>query len=232
MKIVFPHPSKANKDGLLAVGGNLETETLIKAYSSGIFPWYNDGDPILWWSPDPRFVLFPEKLKISKSFLRTINSRKYVVTADTAFARVIKSCSTVTRKDQGGTWITEDMTEAYCRLHKKGLAHSIEVFYENELCGGLYGVSIGKMFFGESMFHTRSDASKIALYYLSQFAIQNNFILIDAQIYTEHLESLGAESISRKEYLSLLKLSNNQDTISGKWTEKFSQLFNKIKTQN
>jgi leucyl/phenylalanyl-tRNA--protein transferase len=201
-RIVFPDPSLAEEDGLLAVGGDLSTNRLLLAYQHGIFPWYNDDTPILWYSPHERFVLFPDKLKISKSMRQILRSNRFRVTYDQNFAEVINACSTVDRKGQGGTWITPDMKEAYIRLHREGHAHSVEVWQDAELVGGLYGVQVGDLFCGESMFSKVSNASKVALISLLN---TNNYKLIDCQLYTEHLESLGAKMISREEYLAMLQ---------------------------
>ena len=201
-RIVFPDPSLAEEDGLLAVGGDLSTNRLLLAYQHGIFPWYNDDTPILWYSPHERFVLFPDKLKISKSMRQILRSNRFRVTYDQNFAEVINACSTVDRKGQGGTWITPDMKEAYIRLHREGHAHSVEVWQDAELVGGLYGVQVGDVFCGESMFSKVSNASKVALISLLN---TNNYKLIDCQLYTEHLESMGAKMISREEYLAMLQ---------------------------
>jgi leucyl/phenylalanyl-tRNA--protein transferase len=214
----FPDPRLTDEDGLLGVGGNLHVETLLQAYSSGIFPWYNESSPILWWSPDPRMVLFPNELKISNSLRQVIHSGKFKCKFDTCFEDVIVKCANVPRKNQFGTWITEDMIEAYIQLHRAGYAHSVESFFENKLVGGLYGVSLGGSFFGESMFQIKTDASKLALYHLVNRLISWGFDLIDAQVPTQHLRSLGAEEIPREKYLTLLKNSLKKNTRKGKWT--------------
>jgi leucyl/phenylalanyl-tRNA--protein transferase len=216
-EIIFPDPEKADADGLLAVGGDLSVNTLISAYSRGIFPWYSQEMPILWWSPDPRLVLFPEKLKISKSLRHIIRQGKYQVRKDTNFKKVIEYCASTRRKGQEGTWITEEMKQAYIRLHNEGYAHSFEAYYKNELAGGLYGVSLGRAFFGESMFHTMTDASKVALFCLVEYINKWKFHFIDAQQPTSHMKMMGAEEISRKEFLRILKISMQQPTIRGKW---------------
>ena len=203
-RIAFPNPSLAEEDGLLAVGGDLSTDRLLLAYQNGIFPWYNDDTPILWYSPHERFVLFPDKLKISKSMRQVLRSGRFKVTYDQNFTDVIDACSTVNRKDQPGTWITADMKEAYIRLHREGHGHSVEVWEDEKLVGGLYGVQVGEVFCGESMFSKVSNASKIALISLCNTA---NYKLIDCQVYTEHLESMGARMISRDEYLEILQNS-------------------------
>ncbi|MBN2347781.1 MAG: leucyl/phenylalanyl-tRNA--protein transferase [Bacteroidales bacterium] len=218
-KIIFPDPNTANDDGLVAVGGNLNVDTLIEAYSHGIFPWYNETTPILWWSPDPRLVLFPQKLKVTKSLRQKINQHYFDVRFDTCFEKVIHHCAAVSRKDQPGTWITPEMTEAYIKLFHAGYAHSVESFYKNELAGGLYGVALGKVFFGESMFFLKSDASKIALYYLVEKLKKMNFDFIDAQQPTSHLQSLGAEEIRREKFLEMLSKALKCPALNGKWTD-------------
>lgn len=217
--IEFPDPGLANEDGLLGVGGNLHVETLIEAYSSGIFPWFDKDSPILWWSPDPRMVLFPGELKVSKSLRKIIQSGKFEYRFDTVFKEVITTCAKVPRKGQHGTWITNDMIDAYIQLHRAGYAHSVETFFENKLAGGLYGVSLGGSFFGESMFQTIRDASKVALYHLVNQLISWDFDLIDAQVPTQHLASLGAREIPREKFLSLLERSLKKKTRKGKWTD-------------
>jgi leucyl/phenylalanyl-tRNA--protein transferase len=201
-RIVFPDPSLAEEDGLLAVGGDLSTHRLLLAYHNGIFPWYSDDTPILWYSPHERFVLFPDELKISKSMRRALRSERFRVTNDQNFAGVINACSTVNRKDQPGTWITADMKDAYIRLYREGYAHSVEAWEDEKLVGGLYGVRVGEVFCGESMFSKVSNASKAALISLSN---TGNYKLIDCQVYTEHLESMGARMINREEYLGILQ---------------------------
>ena len=200
--IWFPKPENAEPDGLLAVGGDLSAERLILAYSWGIFPWFSDESPILWYSPHERFVIFPERLSISKSMQKVMKSGIFKITWDQSFAGVINACATATRKDQNGTWITENMQRAYQILHELGIAHSVEVWMSNRLVGGLYGVVIGNVFCGESMFSMVSNASKAALIWLCS---NMDFKMIDCQFYTAHLESLGAEFITRKEYLGILQ---------------------------
>lgn len=216
-RIAFPEPNLADKSGLLAVGGDLSTERLILAYSSGIFPWYSEGDPIMWWSPDPRMILIPNDLKITKSLKQSINNKGFDVKFDTKFEKVISNCSKAPRTDQDGTWITEEMKQAYIRLHELGFAHSVETYFNGKLVGGLYGISLGKAFFGESMFFKKRDASKIALYFLVQKLIELDFHFIDAQIETDHLKSMGAQLVPRKEFLFSLNLALNFQTIRGKW---------------
>ncbi len=201
-KIEFPTVEEALNDGLLAIGGDLSPERLILAYKSGIFPWFEEGQPILWWSPDPRFVLFPDKLRVSKSMKQALKKTNLRVTRNEAFEKVIDACSVVRRSGQNGTWITEDMKHAYIELHNLGYAISVEVWDENELVGGLYGIDIGnKIFCGESMFTKVSNASKIGFV---TFIQETNYKLIDCQVFTEHLESLGAENISRNEFINII----------------------------
>ncbi len=207
-KLWFPNPTEATSDGLLAIGGDLSTERLLLAYHSGIFPWFEDDQPILWWSPDPRMILFPEKFKVSKSLRKTLKSEKFKVTFNQNFAEVIKNCATVLRKGQAGTWITEEMQQAYIALHSAGHAVSVEVWEDEKLVGGLYGIDLPqkKVFCGESMFSLVNDASKVAFYHLSEYVKSKNYKFIDCQIYNEHLESLGAEEIGRGEFFELLVL--------------------------
>lgn len=205
--IWFPNHDESNKDGLIAVGGDLSVERLMHAYHSGIFPWFNEGQPLLWWSPDPRMILLPESFKVSKSLKKTILSNKYKITLNTSFEEVINCCSKIKRKGQQGTWITKNMITAYLQLHKKGHAQSVEVWSDNQLVGGLYGIDLKekKIFCGESMFSKKNNASKIALYYLVKKLKTENYRLIDCQMYTSHLESLGAQEIPRHEFLKYLK---------------------------
>lgn len=201
-RLLFPDNTLAEEDGLLAVGGDLSTGRLLLAYQSGIFPWYNDETPILWYSPHERFVLFPAELQVSKSMHQVLRSGKFRVTEDQCFEKVIEACSNVPRHGQDGTWITADMKNAYFRLHKEGYAHSIEVWERDQLVGGLYGVQVGSVFCGESMFSRVSNASKTALINLCN---GGNYTLIDCQVHTDHLESMGARLISRKEYMAILQ---------------------------
>ncbi|MDO9423593.1 MAG: leucyl/phenylalanyl-tRNA--protein transferase [Methylobacter sp.] len=201
----FPLVSKARRepDGLLAVGGCLSQHRLLNAYRHGIFPWYNPGEPILWWSPDPRLVLFPDKLVISRSLHKTLRKNIFSVTFDRAFNDVIAACADP-RKDAAGTWITDEINAAYNQLHQAGFAHSVEAWLDDELVGGLYGVAIGQVFFGESMFHTRTDASKVAFASLVKQLNAWGYRLIDCQVHTNHLESWGAEEIGRDYFTTLL----------------------------
>jgi leucyl/phenylalanyl-tRNA--protein transferase len=217
MSYLFPDPETARPDGLLAAGGDLEPETLLEAYARGIFPWYSEGSPILWWSPDPRMLFFPGDLHISHSLRQTLRSGRYTCTFDEAFEEVIEACAHIPRKEGEGTWITPEMKEAYIRLHELGYAHSVETWYEGEMVGGLYGVSLGHAFFGESMFHRMRDASKTALWHLVQWCREKEFRFIDAQMPTEHLARLGARTVTRKDFLKLLKESLQYPTLRGKW---------------
>lgn len=214
----FPHPELANEDGILAIGGDLSVERLLIAYNNGLFPWYNPEDPILWWSPDPRFVLFPDELKISKSMRSYFNQRKFEVTFDTAFEKVIRNCKTQTRKGQvGGTWISEDMVNAYCNLYNEGYAHSVEVWKDEQLVGGLYGIALGKMFFGESMFSKENNASKVGFITLVKYLIAKDYQLIDCQQETTHLKSLGGKNIPRRSFLKMVIENQEASTIPGRW---------------
>ena len=201
-RLLFPEPDLAEPDGLLAVGGDLSTQRLLLAYQNGIFPWYSDDTPILWYSPHERFVLYPQELNISGSMRRVLNSGRFSVTADTCFNEVITACSTVPREGQDGTWITDDMKAAYNQLHAEGHAHSVEVWQNEELVGGIYGVQVGNVFCGESMFSKVSNASKTALIHVCQSGL---YKLVDCQVHTDHMESMGARMISREQYMAILK---------------------------
>ena len=221
--IWFPDVEESTEEGIVAVGGDLSVERLILAYSRGIFPWYSsDKSPILWWSPDPRFVLFPENLIVSKSMRPYFNQNKFKVTWDQNFEDVIKNCQKIDREDQLGTWITNKMLAAYIQLHKKGYAHSVEVWMGNELVGGLYGISLGKVFFGESMFAKVSNASKFGFISLVNQLKQKGFLLIDCQQETKHLESLGANAIKRKDFIDILNHNNIEETYIGSWENYFN----------
>ncbi len=216
-EVVFPPPDHAEPDGLLAIGGDLSSERLLLAYKLGIFPWYAEGQPILWWSPDPRLILEPDKLHISRRLHQTLKKGLFRVTFDRAFASVIQACATVRRKGQDGTWITPEMQKAYVRLHQLGFAHSVESWFKEELVGGVYGVSLGRCFFGESMFSRKADASKVALATLVQQLKAWGFHMIDAQVTTQHLISLGAKEIPRSLFLRRLKKALSFPTMKGKW---------------
>ena len=202
----FPAIETALKDpdGLLAVGGCLSSQRIINAYKQGIFPWYSPGEPVLWWSPDPRLVLFPEHLKVSRSLRKVIRKETFKITYDQAFSQVMQYCA-APRDEESGTWITEEMYLAYTQLHQQGIAHSIEAWFDGELVGGLYGIAIGQVFFGESMFHRKTDASKVAFCYLVQQLSKWNYQLIDCQVHTNHLSSLGAGEIERTDFSLLIK---------------------------
>lgn len=225
---VFPNPLLSEDDGLLAIGGDLSPERLLEAYRSGIFPWYAEGEPLMWWFLNPRMVLFPDKFNCSKTLWRCIKSGKYEVRIDTAFKEVMIRCATVKRAGQDGTWITNEMVEAYTILHEMGYAHSFEAYYDGELVGGLYGVSVGAAFFGESMFAKMTDASKVCLAALVDFADANDFLYIDAQQETSHLASLGAQAISKEDFLSILFLSNQKKTLKGKWNKDMSETMSRV----
>lgn len=203
----FPPVETADEDGLLAIGGELSVKRLIDAYNHGIFPWYDASQPVLWWSPDPRMVLFPQKLKVSKSMKQLFRKNTFQVTFNRNFKDIIENCANIWRQGQNGTWITQEIQEAYLELHSLGLAHSVEVWDGNNLVGGLYGIYLKdkKVFCGESMFATVSNASKYGFIKLVEKLKAEGVKLIDCQIYTPHLESLGAEEISRKEFLGFLK---------------------------
>jgi leucyl/phenylalanyl-tRNA---protein transferase len=200
----FPPVHLAEPDGLLAVGGDLSIDRLLVAYSKGIFPWY-EGRHILWWCPDPRFVLFPNELRISKSMKKLIKQEAFNFTTDVAFEQVINNCKSISRKGQAGTWITNEVRRAYIQLHKNGFAHSAEVWKDGELAGGLYGVRLGKIFFGESMFSRQNNASKYAFIKFIEYLRNDGVELIDCQIHTEHLETFGARMIPRNEFIHTLK---------------------------
>ncbi len=191
-------------DGLLAVGGDLSTKRLITAYRKGIFPWYNQDQPILWWSPNPRTVLFPERLHVSRSLQKVLAKNTYTVTLDTAFTRVIKACAGPRRGEPNGTWITAAMIAAYSKLHRMGLAHSVEAWHQGELVGGIYGVAVGRVFFGESMFSHRANASKVAFVHLAQWLRDWGYVLLDCQTHSGHLAHFGAQQIPRVEFTRLL----------------------------
>lgn len=224
----FPPVELASPEGLLAIGGDLQAERLLQAYRHGIFPWYNDDQPILWWSPDPRATLFPAQLHISKSLRKSLRKQPYRVSFDSAFKDVIQACAEP-RKSQNrideetgqeqetGTWILDEMIAAYCRLHERGYAHSVEIWDKEELVGGLYGIALGKAFFGESMFSHKTDASKIALTYLANQLCQWQFELIDCQVSSGHLARMGAVDIRREDFMQRLKSALRHDDNPGRW---------------
>jgi len=216
--IRFPPVDLASPEGLLAIGGDLCAERLLEAYRCGIFPWYNEGQPILWWSPDPRALLFPHRLKISRSLRKTLRGERFRVTLDQRFPEVIAACAGPRRGNPGGgTWITPEMLDAYVRLHAQGHAHSVEVWQGEQVVGGLYGVALGGAFFGESMFSEVSDASKVALVYLIRQLADWGYRFVDCQLPTPHLESLGAESVRRQQYLALLDAALALPGHEGAW---------------
>jgi leucyl/phenylalanyl-tRNA---protein transferase len=221
LEIVFPDPDQADDDGLIAIGGSLSVEFLTAAYTQGLFPWFNEGEPILWWSPNPRMVLFPEEFICSKSLFQKIRSHRFVVKIDENFDEVIRNCAEIGRTGQEGTWISKEIMEAYIKLHALGIAHSVETYHDGVLVGGLYGVSFGRAFFGESMFHRVTDASKVALYYLSKLMVQWEFHFIDVQQSTNHLRSLGAKDMPREVFLKMLKESLAYPTKQEKWEIEF-----------
>ena len=214
---IFPDPGLAEPDGLLAVGGDLSPERLLRAYSEGIFPWYSEETPILWWSPEPRMVLLPEELHVPRSLRRTLRAGRYAIRTDTAFGAVIRRCAERERPDQDGTWITAEMIAAYERLHALGHAHSFEAWDEEGLAGGLYGVSLGAAFFGESMFADRSDASKAAFATSVAWMRARGVELVDCQVDTDHLRRFGAREIPRAEFLARLRNALATQAPSGKW---------------
>ena len=205
--IRFPDPNEYDDEGLVAIGGDLSSDMIISAYIQGLFPWYSENDPILWWSPNPRMILYPDKMKVSKSLNQSLRNKNISVRFDYNFNAVINNCAKVKRKNQEGTWILPEIIEAYGHLHQLGIAHSVEVYYNNNLCGGLYGLAIGKVFFGESMFHYRTDASKIALFHLCQKLILMQYDFIDVQQSTSHLKSIGAQDLPRIIFLKKLRES-------------------------
>ncbi|MEL6636552.1 MAG: leucyl/phenylalanyl-tRNA--protein transferase [Bacteroidota bacterium] len=220
--IAFPHPELANEDGILAIGGDLSTDRLLHAYRIGLFPWFNPEDPILWWSPDPRFVLFPDELKVSKSMRPYFNQKKFTLSFDTQFEAVMRACQSQYRPGQvGGTWISEEMIAAYCQLYELGFAHSCEVWRGEELVGGLYGLALGKVFYGESMFARASNASKFGFISLVRYLRDRGYWLIDCQQKTDHLESLGGRSIPRAEFLEVMQKNVIEPTDQGPWTDRW-----------
>ncbi len=224
---VFPSPELATESGLLAIGGDLSPERVLTAYQMGIFPWFNPNELPQWWSPDPRFVLFPERIKIAKSMRPILRKPKFTVTFDQAFQQVIRECQAIFRPGQFGTWITDEMIETYEILHQMGFIHSVEVWEDNELVGGLYGGCIGKCFFGESMFSHASNASKAGFLTLVRNLQIHRFELIDCQVYTPHLETLGAEMISRSDFLKILKRNHQEQFEKEDWNETFETYFAK-----
>ena len=221
-KIIFPQPCHAEENGLLAIGGDLSHDRLLLAYQTGIFPWYSEKEPILWWSPDPRLVLFPNEIKVSKSLKKTIKKNIFNITADTDFKRVITKCAQIRLQNDEETWITGNMINAYCKLHESGYAHSVEAWMDGELVGGLYGVATGRCFFGESMFTLISNASKVAFVKLVEFLQEASYNIIDCQVSTEHLINFGARHIPRSHFIDHL----NKYTEAGKKPGKWDKIFN------
>ena len=207
-ELFFPAVDEANPDGILAIGGDLSPERLLLAYKSGIFPWFEEGEPIFWWSPNPRMVLFLDDLVVSKSMRNILNRNSFKVTFNQKFREVISNCQKIKREGQNGTWITNDMVEAYCKLHELGIAKSVEVWQNEELVGGLYGVDLGHVFCGESMFSKVSNASKVAFIALVNQLKVANYKVLDCQVYNEHLESLGCREIDRSKLIEILKQKN------------------------
>jgi len=215
--LIFPPPELAEADGLLAIGGDLSVERLLLAYRSGIFPWFSEGDPLLWWSPDPRCILVPNEMQVSRSLRKILHRGDFQITIDTAFPEVIAACSQMPRKDQDGTWIVPEICEAYTALHLAGFAHSFEVWREGALVGGLYGVSLGGAFFGESMFSKEANASKVALATLAAHCQAWQMPLIDCQMPTPHLIRMGAKTLAREDFLRKLAAALKQPTRQGRW---------------
>ena len=214
----FPSANTASAEGLVAVGGKITPIRVLSAYRQGIFPWYSDDQPVLWWSPEPRAILYPGQIKISRSLRKTLHKGLFRVTADQAFSDVIRNCAGPRRNSpEGGTWITPEMMKTYIQLHQRGYGHSIEVWKEDKLVGGLYGLALGSAFFGESMFSRVADASKVAMVYLARYAESHDIDLIDCQLPTEHLASMGAINITRKKYLSLLEKSLQHEDLTLPW---------------
>lgn len=219
-EIIFPPPHLAEAEGLLAVGGDLSPKRLLTAYASGIFPWYAEGDPILWWSPDPRLVLYLKELHISRSLAKTLRKQLFRVTFDTSFKAVVSACASTRGPNREGTWITDEMRRAYVQLHDLGYAHSVEVWCGRDIVGGLYGVSIGRCFFGESMFSAMRDASKVALVELKEFLSLKAYGFIDCQVPSEHLIRMGARKVSRKRFLDQLADALKYPAMIGPWTHR------------
>jgi leucyl/phenylalanyl-tRNA--protein transferase len=223
-ELTFPHPKYASEEGLLAAGGDLSPQRILFAYENGIFPWYNEGEPILWWSPSPRFVLYPSEIKVSKSMRQVFRKKSFRITFDQAFESVIEACASIPRAGQNGTWLTEEMKAAYINLHELGFAHSVETWQGDQLVGGLYGLSLGNCFFGESMFAKASNASKSALIVLAKTVEKKGFGMIDCQSETTHLSSMGAKFIKQDAFLTYLKENKQNRTIRGSWSNWIPQI--------
>jgi len=215
---IFPDARVAGKEGLLAFGGDLNPNRILKAYRNGIFPWFNPEDPILWWSPNPRMLLYPKDFKTSKSFKRVLRNKGFEVRFDTNFEAVITYCGDVPREGQDGTWLTKEMKEAYIELHDMGFAHSVETYYEGELVGGLYGIALGRGFFGESMFSLMPNASKVSIKALSSICAKKSYDFIDCQIETPHLIKWGAKLVERETFLDELEVTLEKSTDFGSWS--------------
>ena len=225
--LIFPDPFEADESGLLAIGGDLDVDRLLLAYSQGIFPWFNPEDPIMWWSPAWRPIFIPGEMKVSKSLRRTIRKNLFEIRMDTAFEEVMRACGDL-RKNKEGTWISEGMIESYTLLHEMGYAHSVECWQDNQLVGGLYGVALGKAFFGESMFHKVSDASKVAFFALSENLKEWGFKFIDSQVSNPHLESLGSMEIHRTVFMDMLSQAVKMQAKTGKWECAFGDLASRL----
>jgi len=213
----FPSAREASEEGLLAFGGDLTPNRILKAYRSGIFPWFNPEDPILWWSPNPRMLLFPQDFKSNKSFRRVLRNKGFEVRFDTDFEAVITHCGDVPREGQEGTWLTKEMKEAYIEIHNMGFAHSVETYYEGKLVGGLYGIAMGRGFFGESMFSLMPNASKVAIKALSSICVKRSYDFIDCQVETPHLINWGARLVERDSFLDMLEDTLTKTTDFGSW---------------
>ncbi|CAA6813948.1 MAG: Leucyl/phenylalanyl-tRNA--protein transferase (EC [uncultured Sulfurovum sp.] len=216
---LFPSAREAPEEGLVAFGGDLDPHRILKAYQEGIFPWYSPEDPLLWWSPNPRLLLFPENFALNKSFKRVLRNKGFEIRFDYNFEAVISHCSHVPRAGQEGTWLSDEMKEAYIKLHRMGFAHSVETYYENKLVGGLYGLALGKGFFGESMFSLMSNASRISLCALSDICVKKSYDFIDCQVETPHLVNWGATLIARDDFLDLLEETLEKKTDFGSWRD-------------
>jgi leucyl/phenylalanyl-tRNA--protein transferase len=216
-ELVFPSPEEAEPEGLLAIGGDLSVERLLLAYCLGIFPWYSEGSPILWWSPDPRLILEPKKLHVSKSLSKVIKKNIFKITLDQSFEKVVHGCAHAQRPEGKGTWIVKDMIKAYVHLYEAGFAHSVESWFKDKLVGGLYGVSLGKVFFGESMFYTMGNASKVAFVYLVRLLQKWRFDMVDCQVTTTNLLRFGAHELVRSQFLKRLSKALKQQTLRGRW---------------
>jgi len=216
-ELTFPHPKYASPEGLLAAGGDLSPQRILFAYENGIFPWYNEGEPILWWSPNPRFVLYPSEIKVSKSMRQVFRKKGFRVSFDQAFEQVITACAMIPREGQNGTWLIDEMKAAYIHLHRLGFAHSVEAWQGDQLVGGLYGLSLGNCFFGESMFAKASNASKVALIVLAKTLEQKGFEMIDCQSETKHLRTMGAKFINQVDFLAYLEENKKRTSIRGSW---------------